>query len=276
MRAGHIGFDLRMSQFLVSGRSAVRFRSPALAFRTVILTACLPRARWLSSLARKINGPHHAAQDRLEALSQFATPVRAYEDMHIAAKSDHDVAALPFPIWSHPQDTARQLLHRAINTSCHAAAGAGFAGEYRRGVSSTPAHQRSTRGRRVAVAVTRLFPGELHSPADHFGGMQPDDRPGRLTVRSRCRCESLRPAADQHAPGPPWWQHVIDHHGRGGQRSPHPGRVHLGYPDGRCRRAAPSLLSREMFSTVVRCRYQCSAATALSGAVTSRLVRMNE
>ena len=51
MRAGHIGFDLRMSQFLVSGRSAVRFRSPALAFRTVILTACLPRARWLSSLA---------------------------------------------------------------------------------------------------------------------------------------------------------------------------------------------------------------------------------
>ena len=44
--------------------------------------------------------------------------------------------------------------------------------------------------------------------------------------------------------------------------------------EGRCRRAAPSLLSRKMFSTVVRCRYQCSAATALSGADTSRLVRM--
>jgi hypothetical protein len=49
-----------------------------------------------------------------------------------------------------------------------------------------------------------------------------------------------------------------------------------GYPDGRCRRAAPSLLSRKRFSMLVRCRYQCSAATALPGAVTSRFVRMNE
>ncbi len=39
-------------------------------------------------------------------------------------------------------------------------------------------------------------------------------------------------------------------------------RLTWGYPEGRCRRAAPSLLSRKMFSTVVRCRYQCSAAIA--------------
>jgi hypothetical protein len=71
--------------------------------------------------ARKFNGPHHAAQDRLEALSQFAAPARAHEDMHITAKSDHDVAALSLPIWSHPQNTVPQPLHRAINRSCHAA-----------------------------------------------------------------------------------------------------------------------------------------------------------
>jgi hypothetical protein len=40
--------------------------------------------------ARKLNGPYRAAQDRLKALSQFPAPVRAHEDMHIAAKSDHD------------------------------------------------------------------------------------------------------------------------------------------------------------------------------------------
>ena len=51
-------------------------------------------------------------------------------------------------------------------------------------------------------------------------------------------------------------------------------RFTWGYPDGRWRRAAPSLLSRKMFSTVVRCRYQCSTAAALSGADTSRFVRM--
>ena len=48
------------------------------------------------------------------------------------------------------------------------------------------------------------------------------------------------------------------------------------YPDGRWRRAAPCLLSRKTFSMVVRCRYQCPAAAALSGADTSRFVRMNE
>jgi len=53
-------------------------------------------------------------------------------------------------------------------------------------------------------------------------------------------------------------------------------RFTRGYPEGRCRRAAPCLLSRKMFSTVVRCLYQCSAATALSGVDTSRFVRMNE
>jgi hypothetical protein len=36
--------------------------------------------------ARKFNDPHHAAQDRLEALSQFAAPVRAHEDMHGAIR----------------------------------------------------------------------------------------------------------------------------------------------------------------------------------------------
>ena len=44
--------------------------------------------------AGKLNGPYGAAQDRLKALSQFPAPVRAREDMHIAAQSDHDVAGL--------------------------------------------------------------------------------------------------------------------------------------------------------------------------------------
>ena len=65
----------------------------------------------------------------------------------------------------------------------------------------------------AAVTVTRLFPGELHSPADHLGGMQPDDRPDRFAVRPGRIGEGLRPAADQHAPGPPRRQHVIDHQG---------------------------------------------------------------
>ena len=65
-------------------------------------------------------------------------------------------------------------------------------------------------------------------------------------------------------------------HGRGEQRAPHPGQVDLGVSaDGRWRSAAPSLLSRKRFSTVVRCRYQCSAAAAWLGVDTSRLVRMN-
>ena len=49
-----------------------------------------------------------------------------------------------------------------------------------------------------------------------------------------------------------------------------------GYPDGRCRRAAPSLASRNTFSIEVRCRYQCSTAAARSPVDTSRLVTMNE
>ncbi len=48
------------------------------------------------------------------------------------------------------------------------------------------------------------------------------------------------------------------------------------FPEGRCRSAAPCLVSRKMFSTLVRCRYQCSTAATLSGVDTSRLVRMNE
>ena len=56
--------------------------------------------------ARKLNGPCRAAQDRLKALGQFPAPVRVREDMHIAAKSDHDVAGLSCRSWSHPQSTA--------------------------------------------------------------------------------------------------------------------------------------------------------------------------
>jgi hypothetical protein len=37
--------------------------------------------------------------------------VRAREDMHIAAKSDHHVAGLSCRTWSHPQNTAPQPLH---------------------------------------------------------------------------------------------------------------------------------------------------------------------
>lgn len=44
--------------------------------------------------AWKLNGPYRASQDRLKAVSQFAAPGRAREDMHVAAKRDH-VAALP-------------------------------------------------------------------------------------------------------------------------------------------------------------------------------------
>ena len=40
------------TDLLVSGRSAVRIRSPALVFRTIIVISCPPRARWLSGLAR--------------------------------------------------------------------------------------------------------------------------------------------------------------------------------------------------------------------------------
>ncbi len=48
--------------------------------------------------AWKLNGPHRAPQDRFKALSQFPAPVRTHEDMHIAAKSDHDVADPFLPI----------------------------------------------------------------------------------------------------------------------------------------------------------------------------------
>ena len=46
--------------------------------------------------ARKVDGPHRATQHRLKAPSQFPAPVRAREDMRVAAKSDHDVTG-PFP-----------------------------------------------------------------------------------------------------------------------------------------------------------------------------------
>ena len=46
------------------------------------------------------------------------------------------------------------------------------------------------------------------------------------------------------------------------------------WPEGRWRSAAPCLLSRKMFSMLVRCRYQCSTAAALAGVEQSRLVQM--
>jgi hypothetical protein len=35
--------------------------------------------------ARELDGAHRAAQGRLEALGEFGAPVRAREDMHVAA-----------------------------------------------------------------------------------------------------------------------------------------------------------------------------------------------
>lgn len=40
--------------------------------------------------ARPLDCPHRATQERLKALSQFFAPVRAREDMRVAAESDHD------------------------------------------------------------------------------------------------------------------------------------------------------------------------------------------
>jgi hypothetical protein len=48
--------------------------------------------------AGKLNGPYGTAQDRLKANGQFRAPVRTCEDMHIAAKSDHDVADPFLPV----------------------------------------------------------------------------------------------------------------------------------------------------------------------------------
>jgi hypothetical protein len=48
--------------------------------------------------ARKLKSPYRAAHDRLNALGQFSAPVRAREDMHIAAKGDHDVGRPFLPI----------------------------------------------------------------------------------------------------------------------------------------------------------------------------------
>ena len=62
----------------------------------------------------------------------------------------------------------------------------------------------------------------------------------------------------------------------GEQRTPHPGQVHLGVSrQEMAQRGAELAVAEDAFSTVVRCRYQCSAATALSGADTSRFVKMN-
>ena len=52
-------------------------------------------------------------------------------------------------------------------------------------------------------------------------------------------------------------------------------RLTSGYPEGGAA-AAPRLLWRKFSRRVVRWQYQCSTVAALSGAVTSRLVKMNE
>jgi hypothetical protein len=65
----------------------------------------------------------------------------------------------------------------------------------------------------IRLAADRLFCGELHSPADHFGWVQPDDRPGWVTIWPGGIRERLRSAADHHASGPPRRQHVVDHQG---------------------------------------------------------------
>jgi hypothetical protein len=67
--------------------------------------------------------------------------------------------------------------------------------------------------RRIAAnqATARYSPANSIPPADHFGGMQLDDRPGRLAGRAGRIGQSLRRAADQHASRPPRRQHVIDH-----------------------------------------------------------------
>src|SRR3954451_16677261 len=49
-------------------------------------------------------------------------------------------------------------------------------------------------------------------------------------------------------------------------------RLTSGYPEGRWRRAAPCLASRNRFSTWVRWRYQCSTTAAFSPVLTSRKV----
>src|SRR5690349_21774114 len=61
--------------------------------------------------AGELNGPHGAAQDRLKALGQFGAPVRAHEDTHVAAKSDHDAAGLSCRSRSHPQSAAPRPLN---------------------------------------------------------------------------------------------------------------------------------------------------------------------
>ena len=65
----------------------------------------------------------------------------------------------------------------------------------------------------IRLAGGQLFCGELHPPADYFGGMQPDNRPGWLAICPDGLRESLSGTADHDAPGPPRWQHVIDHQG---------------------------------------------------------------
>ena len=62
-------------------------------------------------MPRKLNGPYRAAQDRLKALGQFPAPVWPREDMHIAAKSDHDVADPFLPISESSAEHCSQPLH---------------------------------------------------------------------------------------------------------------------------------------------------------------------
>jgi hypothetical protein len=75
--------------------------------------------------ARKLHGPDQAAQDRFKALGQFPAPVWPREDMHIAAKSDNDVADPFLPISEssaeHCSPAVTSSPRGQITTSCHAA-----------------------------------------------------------------------------------------------------------------------------------------------------------
>lgn len=63
--------------------------------------------------ARVLDGSHRAAQDCLKALSRFLTPMRARENMHVAAQGDHGVAG-PFLVLKPSGEPGSRSLHPPI------------------------------------------------------------------------------------------------------------------------------------------------------------------
>lgn len=90
---------LEHGSWIVGAQFEPRAESGMLAIRCVVdefdaeMSAAgeTDNEHWLVD-ARELDGPHRAAQERLKAVSQFLAPVRAREDMHVAAESDHDLA----------------------------------------------------------------------------------------------------------------------------------------------------------------------------------------